>query len=121
MPSSFVGGSFPPPLEAVASAAEGIDITDPFVHWLTSGAFFYFDYKFDVIAINTLCFDEIPTSDKCSSINLGEVPHRLFSHLSPPSLARPPLPSPPSAPLSPFSPPPSPLLSPHPSLLLPSK
>jgi hypothetical protein len=34
---------------------------DPFVKWLTTGAFIYFDYQFDVIGINAVSFEECGT------------------------------------------------------------
>eukprot|EP01052_Picozoa_sp_SAG31_P015648 SAG31_NODE_1011_length_10382_cov_8.910240_11_plen_603_part_00 len=33
--------------------------SDPFVKWLTTGAFVYYDHKYDVVAINALSFDEV--------------------------------------------------------------
>lgn len=44
------------------TAVQGTKINpiDPFVRWLVTGAFVYFDFQFDVIAINALNFGTLP-------------------------------------------------------------
>jgi len=46
-----------------------IDDVDPFVQWLQTGAFFYFDFKFDIIQINALCWTEMERAQ--SALCLG--------------------------------------------------
>lgn len=47
----------------------GIDTLDPFVSWLTTGAFVYFNHTYDLVAINALSFEEAKSS---SFLYLGD-------------------------------------------------
>ena len=40
---------------------------DPFVVWLTTGAFIYYDFQFDVVGINAVCFDEVDLKEATTS------------------------------------------------------
>lgn len=42
-----------------------VDLNDPFLKLLTVGAFVYFDHKYDIVAINALCFDVV---EECTSV-----------------------------------------------------
>eukprot|EP00300_Choanocystis_sp_HF-7_P007672 c15439_g1_i1.p1 GENE.c15439_g1_i1~~c15439_g1_i1.p1 ORF type:complete len:700 (-),score=179.60 c15439_g1_i1:132-2231(-) len=42
--------------------SQGIDTIDPFVSWLTTGAFVYFNHTYDIVAINALSFEESKSS-----------------------------------------------------------
>ena len=55
-----------------------VDLADPFVVWLTTGAFMYFDYHFDILGINAVSIQ--PTEvrdDKCPvrSLCMGQPSH----------------------------------------------
>ena len=46
---------------------------DPFVVWLTTGAFIYYDFQFDVVGINAVCFDEVDLKEgTTSTLCLGD-------------------------------------------------
>eukprot|EP00668_Euglena_longa_P006643 GGOE01007946.1.p1 GENE.GGOE01007946.1~~GGOE01007946.1.p1 ORF type:complete len:885 (+),score=274.05 GGOE01007946.1:228-2657(+) len=50
--------------KALRSSKTKINRDDPFVRWLITGAFVYFDFQFDVIAINALNFGTLPNDHK---------------------------------------------------------
>ena len=39
-----------------ASVIPGLDLSDPMVAWLISGAYIYFDFKYDAVAVNAISF-----------------------------------------------------------------
>ncbi len=45
----------------VKAEADGMDWDDPFVRWITGGGFVYFDFKYDIVAINALCSTQVMT------------------------------------------------------------
>ena len=44
-----------------------LDLQDPFIRWLVSGAFVYFNYLFDIVGINAISFDGNPHEDKSTA------------------------------------------------------
>jgi len=48
---------------------EALDFTDPFVCLLMFGGFLYFNNVYDIVAINSVCFDEV--KDNTSALYLG--------------------------------------------------
>ncbi len=38
-----------------------VDWDDPFVRWIAGGGFVYFDFKYDIVAINALCTTQVTT------------------------------------------------------------
>eukprot|EP00667_Euglena_gracilis_P002377 EG_transcript_2377 len=50
--------------KVLRSSKTKINPIDPFVRWLVTGAFVYFDFQFDVIAINALNFGTLPGDHK---------------------------------------------------------
>jgi len=58
--------------ESAFKALEGSSINrkDPFVAWLCTGGFVYFDYKFDIVAINALYFEQL--ADSTTALYYGE-------------------------------------------------
>jgi hypothetical protein len=58
--------------DALKAAEVEVNQLDPFVQWLCTGAFVYFDFKFDIVAINAMSFDELGKEQSASAIYYGE-------------------------------------------------
>mmetsp|Transcript_21074 Transcript_21074/g.37711 ORF Transcript_21074/g.37711 Transcript_21074/m.37711 type:complete len:1057 (-) Transcript_21074:472-3642(-) len=50
-----------------AAQRKQLNLQDPFMRWLVSGAFFYFNYLFDIVGINAISFDGNPHEDKSNA------------------------------------------------------
>jgi len=57
--------------QKVRGGTTGINMDDPFVSWLLTGAFLYFDYKYDIIGINAISFAE-QSAAASATLCLGE-------------------------------------------------
>ena len=81
----FVDKRHGSPYDALKKSKVLINTADPFVQWLCTGAFVYFDFAFDIVAVNALCFDELdPLTSSTSALYYGSpspLPRMAFEPL----------------------------------------
>ena len=48
-----------------------LDTLDPFVCFLLYGGYLYFNHEYDIVAVNSVCFDEVPPDQNPSALYFG--------------------------------------------------
>ena len=59
----------------------GVNPRDPFVQFMTLGAFVYFDFEYNIVAINACCFDIILEEERATNPSKNEPAMMFFAGL----------------------------------------